>query len=84
MAFSQSSGRLNAATSGTGRPGGSGAKTQAGKTAESREIARVHFKALKGYLMQWLDKGTEHDDISMIMLTNRNTDIKSIRQGETY
>jgi len=84
MAFSQSSGRLNAATSGTGRPGGSGAKTQAGKTAESREIARVHFKALKGYLMQWLDKGMENGAIAMVMLTNRNTDFKSIRQGETH
>jgi hypothetical protein len=70
--FGQTSGRLNAATS--GRPGGSGGKNPAGKTAESREIARVHFKALKGYLMQWLDKGMQ---ISEDELMNRNTDFES-------
>lgn len=76
--FGQTSGRLNAATSGSGRPGGSGGKNSAGKTAESREIARVHFKALKGYLMQWLDKGPWNSSRVMSMLTSRNADIKSI------
>lgn len=78
--FGQTSGRLNAATSGSGRPGGSGGsggKNSAGKTAESREIARVHFKALKGYLMQWLDKGAYTKSIAD-GADGRNTDFKSV------
>jgi hypothetical protein len=81
--FGQTSGRLNAATSGSGRPGGSGGKNSAGKTAESREIARVHFKALKGYLMQWLDKGAYKESI-VDGANGRNTDLESIGQGEAY
>jgi hypothetical protein len=81
--FGQTSGRLNVATSGSGRPGGSGGKNSAGKTAESREIARVHFKALKGYLMQWLDKGA-HICLAADGADGRNTDFEGVGQGKAY
>jgi hypothetical protein len=81
--FGQSAGRMNGGPSGSGsRPGG---KTSAGKTAESREIARVHFKALKGFLMQWLDKGASAVlNGWAIELISRDTNVESVSQGEAY
>jgi hypothetical protein len=60
--MSVSSSRMNGSGGGGNlRPPGGGGSSSAGGSAtarvESRDVARVHYKALKDFLAAWLDKG---------------------------
>lgn len=62
MGTSSRLGGGSSSTAGGGlRPPGGGGSSSAGGSGsargESREVARVHFKALKDFLAAWLDKG---------------------------
>lgn len=58
--FGASSSRMNGASSSSNtRPGGggSGLKPPGDKRVESRDVARVHWRALKRFLAAWLERG---------------------------
>lgn len=58
--FGASSSRMNGAGSSAsaGRSGsGGGLRPPGDKKVESRDVARVHYRALKRFLAQWLERG---------------------------
>jgi hypothetical protein len=66
---------MNGASGSSSRPGG--LKVPGERKTENKETARVHWKALQGFLAQWLDKGKPGGKlVEGRMLMIRNTIVK--------